>query len=92
MSNIEKTFRIYCVHCLSDPASGDYCYLVMSTGGGLNFFRKETAPPIVHRFLIEHNSQDFCLLLNWPNYVVFSEPIPHDSLGNAVGCGSSNSK
>lgn len=77
MANISNIFRIYCVHCLNDPATGDYSYLVTTTGGGLNFFRKETAPPIVHKFLTDHNSPDYCLFLDWHNYVVFSEPIPH---------------
>ena len=69
-------FRIYAVMCMNDPHTGDYSYLVVTTGGGLNYFTRATLPMAVEKFLSDHNSQDFCLLLGWNNYCVFSEKIP----------------
>ena len=69
-------FRIYACVCMSDPNYGGYSYLVITTGGGLNFFTRETLPLSVDKFLSDHNSEDYCLLLGWNNYCVFSEKIP----------------
>lgn len=72
----QNTFRIYCVICLHDPSNNEFSYLVITTGGGLTWFDRKSCPPMVQKFLEVHNSRDYCLLLDWHNYVVFCEHIP----------------
>lgn len=71
-------FKIYSVHCLNDPQTGDYSYLVTTTGGGLNYFSAATCPEMVRKFLTDHNRSEYCLFLDWHNYVVFAEPVPYE--------------
>ena len=72
---VDSFFRIYSVVCLRNPMTGDYSYLVQSSGGGLDYFTKNLLPPMVQRFLDEHNKPENCLFLDWQNYIVFSKVI-----------------
>ena len=76
MNNLDATFRIYSVLCLHDPFSDKYSYIVETTGGGLNYFFGELVPPMVTQFLKLHNEKQFCVFLDWHNYIVYAEPVP----------------
>lgn len=73
----EEYFRIYSVLCLNNRETGDYSYIVQTTGCGLTFFGSRTnVPAMVKRFLELHNKQEYCVFLDWHNYIVYADPVP----------------
>lgn len=72
----DEYFRIYSVLCLNNPHSGEYSYVVQTTGGGLSFFSKDMVPAMVTKFLKMHNEHQFCVFLDWHNYIVYADPVP----------------
>lgn len=76
MNKNESYFKVYSVLCLNNRNSGDYTYLVLTTGGGLDYFTSENLPSLVRKFLDLHNKQENVLLLDWQSYIVFSETVP----------------
>lgn len=76
MNKIDDIFRVYSVLCLNNRSTGEYSYLVLTTGGLLSYFTRADLPAMVQKFLDLHNKQENVLLLDWQSYIVFSESVP----------------
>lgn len=72
----DEYFKIYSVLCLHNPFDNKYSYVVQTTGGGLSYFSRELCPSMVLKFLELHNKQEFCVFLDWHNYIVYADPVP----------------
>lgn len=72
----DQVFRIYSVLCLHNPFDDKYSYVVQTTGGGLSYYMHELCPPMVKKFLELHNEQQYCVFLDWHNYIVYADPVP----------------
>ena len=72
----ESFFKVYSVLCLNNRATGDYTYLVLTTGGGLSYFTSSDLPAMVKKFLQMNNDHEHVFLLDWQSYIVFADQVP----------------